>query len=197
MSKTRKGKVVLLPTQGKITDEAFIMYNGRLGKVIQFRGSSSIIELEGVEEQLDVPSKALHLMKYFIVRSNGNLMGELSYGDYNKVRDGDIVRYIHTVIKKKVEVGDYVRLFKIPTSNEFTAQLLEKLEDENKRYIDGVVVTAKGSRYGIRVLELDSPVIECRRHSFEVKPRDTRNICFVQEIVEPSSNEIKNFKTKR
>ena len=168
--KTKKLKVKLYPDQGRIIRGAFVFVNGQI--TIAENVTTTTIEVKLGNELIEFPKIAVHLAKYFCFSNNHKIIGELSYKDYDKVKDNDVI--IGEIFPKStpVEIGDKVRI---------NRPSLHDLEKCIRCQYEGVVVKATSRLFTIALPDTE---IECYRHQFQLinKPNFRNIIKYIKTI---------------
>lgn len=168
--KTKKLKIKLFPDNGKVIVGAFVFVNNTITIAEEITPSTITVKLGN--EFIEFPKVAVYLAKYFCFSNNHKLIGELSYRDYDKIKDGDII--IGEIFPKNtpVEIGDKVRINK---------PFLHDLEKCIRCEYEGVVVKATSRLFTIAIPDAE---IECHRTQFQLinKPNFRNIIKYIKTI---------------
>ena len=175
--KTRKLLVRLFPDPGRVIKGAFVYINNTITIAEHVTPSSVTVKLGS--EEIEFPTNAVKLAKYFAFSINGKrLIGEISFKDYDLVKDKLII--VGEIFPKPspVERGDKVRINK-PSIKDF--------EKCHKCDFEGVVVKATSRLFDIA---LANEVVTVRRSQFKLinKP-DYRNVIkvIIHKIQNPNN----------
>lgn len=163
--KTKKLKVKLFPDPGRIIQGAFVFVNGQITVAQDVTDTTVTVKLGN--ELIEFPKIAVHLCKYFCFATNGRIIGELSYRNYDKVSDGDVI--IGEVSSKftPVEIGDKVRIIRPE---------LHDLEKCARCHYEGVIIKATSRIFTVAIPDAN---LDFYRNQIQLinKP-DYRNIVY-------------------
>lgn len=168
--KTKKLKIRLFPDNGRIIRGAFVFVNNQI--TIAEEVTTSTVTVKLGNELIEFPKVAVHLAKYFCFSNNHKLIGELSYRDYESVKDG--IQIIGEIFPKNtpVEIGDKVRI---------NRPSLHDLEKCIRCEYEGVVVKATSRLFTIAIPDAE---IELHRNQFQLinKPNFRNIIKYIKTI---------------
>lgn len=163
--KTKTGTIELYPVQyGKLTKGCIVRTPKGYETVLSINGkiytNKSVYSLD---------DKRIRLHKYYVVCGN-NIIGELHFSNYSKVKENDVVEFNTTTIPNRAEVGDEVEVFKFH---------LDDVMDGCKTRKRGKIVNIINRKHIIKLYGIEKE-ITCNRHYFKIVSRkDSKTICLL------------------
>lgn len=164
------GTLKFYPSNGKIVDGSYAEYKGNTYRVIRVRenGLRAEIDVHGTIQFVNVDE--LKLMKFYCIGKKSNVIGELSYYDYDKAREGDLVK--GHVMEKQSHIYEgeqvYITCFNTKINTEGTV-------------LSGRVLSVDR---GIFTVEVGNQTAKLRRYT--IRPKDkpnSRNLFYIETVI--------------
>ena len=122
------------------------------------------------DEYISFPKVATKLAKYFCFATNGKkLIGELSYKDYDKVKDTDII--VGEIFNKPspIEIGDKVKIIRFPLREH------SKFEECDGNGFEGTIIRCSSRTFDIALATCT--IINLYRNNFiTINKPNTKNV---------------------